>query len=69
MAVAQATYHAEMATRQGDPATITEQHVSNYADKGDDSQTMKALTWQGKNKVEVGTSTVYRLLSSLWFSH
>lgn len=39
------------------PASITTD-ISNYGDRGygDPSQTMKALTWQGKNSVKVGQS-------------
>jgi hypothetical protein len=32
----------------------TKQDVSNYAGVGDPNKTMKALVWQGKQKVEVG---------------
>jgi alcohol dehydrogenase-like protein len=40
-----------------DDSAITQQDVSNYneAGVGDPSQTMKALCWMGKNKVEVGS--------------
>lgn len=33
----------------------TKQDVSNYEGVGDPNETMKALVWQGKQKVEVGT--------------
>lgn len=33
--------------------TITQLDVSNYKSSGDPSHTMKALVWQGKNKVKV----------------
>ncbi len=53
MATARATYAAEMAIGHDDSA-ITRQDVANYGGDTGDSQTMKALVWQGKNKVEVG---------------
>jgi len=53
MAVSQAAYQLEKAVAQDDPAIITQQHVANYSGVGDESQTMKALVWQAKNKVEV----------------
>ena len=36
-----------------DGSSLTEQGVSSYIETGDASHTMKALTWQGKNKVQV----------------
>lgn len=50
----QAAYAAEKAIgHQGD--AITAQDVTEYSgSKGDDGELMKALVWQGKNKVEVG---------------
>ncbi|KFA81965.1 hypothetical protein S40288_04383 [Stachybotrys chartarum IBT 40288] len=48
----QAAYAAEKAIGHDNNA-ITEQDVSNYNKTGDASETMKALTWVGKNKVEV----------------
>lgn len=36
-----------------DDSTITQQDVTNYEGMGDSTQTMKALAWQGKNKVEI----------------
>ena len=56
MAVSQAAAKAEQAIGHGDNAT-TAQDVTNPArDRnayGDTSETMKALAWQGKNKVQV----------------
>lgn len=52
MAVSQAAYAAEKAIgHQGDE--VTAQDIANYSKPGhgDPSATMKALTWQGKNKV------------------
>ncbi|KAK1982991.1 alcohol dehydrogenase GroES-like domain-containing protein [Colletotrichum cereale] len=51
----QAAYAAEQAIgHQGD--AVTAQDVTNYSgDKGDSSELMKALVWQGKNKVEIVT--------------
>ena len=36
-----------------DGSAATQQDVSSYEQTGNASQTMKALTWQGKNSVEV----------------
>jgi len=56
MAMSQAAYKVEQMI--GDGPAATEQNVSNPAlnnnKYGDTSETMKALTWQGKNSVEVG---------------
>ncbi|KAH7313868.1 chaperonin 10-like protein [Stachybotrys elegans] len=52
MATSRAAYAAEKAIGHDDNAII-EQDVSNYSGVGDSSETMKALTWQGKNKVEM----------------
>lgn len=49
----QAAYVAEKAVGHGDNAVI-QQDVSNYDKTGSD-QTMKALVWMGKNKVEMGS--------------
>jgi hypothetical protein len=51
----QAAYAAEKAIGHGDNAII-QQDVSNYAQTGDQSETMKALVWQAKQKVEIGMS-------------
>ncbi|KAK2011654.1 alcohol dehydrogenase GroES-like domain-containing protein [Colletotrichum eremochloae] len=49
----QAAYAAEKAIGHQDDA-ITAQDVSNYdGDKGESGELMKALVWQGKNKVEI----------------
>ncbi|EFQ34091.1 alcohol dehydrogenase GroES-like domain-containing protein [Colletotrichum graminicola] len=55
MAATQAAYAVEQAVGHQDDA-ITAQDVSNYSgDKGDPNELMQALTWQGKNKVEIVT--------------
>lgn len=48
----QAAFQVEKAVGHED-STITQQDVTNYQSTGDSSQTMKALVWQGKNKVEI----------------
>jgi len=53
MAASQAAYGLEKAIGHTDGA-VTQQDVSTYTgDLGKEGTTMKALTWQGKNKVEV----------------
>jgi threonine dehydrogenase-like Zn-dependent dehydrogenase len=52
MATSQAAYGVEKAVGHDDSA-ILQQDVSNYSQTGDSSQTMKALCWMGKGKVEV----------------
>ncbi|TLS21743.1 uncharacterized protein PpBr36_09283 [Pyricularia pennisetigena] len=52
MATAQAVYAAEKAIGHQEGG-ITRQDVSDYTETGDPSQTMKALVWMGKNKVEI----------------
>lgn len=58
MAMSQAAYKAEQALGHNDNS-ITAQDVTNPANDrekyGDSSETMKALCWMGKNKVEVRT--------------
>lgn len=49
---AQAAYHVEQAIGHDDSA-ITRQDVADNKTAGDPSRTMKALVWQGKNKVEI----------------
>lgn len=50
----QAAYAVEQVIGHQDDA-VTAQDVTNYdGDKGDASELMKALVWQGKNKVEIG---------------
>lgn len=51
----QAAYQAEKIIGHGDNS-ITEQDVTSYEQTGDQSQTMKALAWMGKNKVKMGTN-------------
>lgn len=53
MSVTQAAHQAEQAIGHGDNSII-QQDVSSYKDTGDETQTMKALVWQGKGKVEIG---------------
>ena len=59
MAMSQAANLAEKAMGHGDNA-ITEQDVANpardRAKYGDESETMKALAWMGKNDVQVSKS-------------
>ncbi len=57
MATSQAAYGAEKAIGH-DGSAITQQDVATYHDTGDKSHLMKALVWQGKNKVEVGRSNL-----------
>lgn len=54
MATSQAAYAAEKIL--GHEEEYLKQDVSNYRQTGDPNETMKALVWQGKQKVEVGTS-------------
>lgn len=58
----QAAWQAEKAVGHGDNA-VTQQDVTNtnQSQAGDDSESMKALVWQGVNKVEVGRSFVRSL--------
>ena len=56
MAMSQAAFKVEQAVGHGDNAT-TAQDVTNPGNKeawGNSNETMKALAWMGKNKVEVG---------------
>ena len=56
MALSQAAWKAEQALGHGDNTT-TIQDVTNPGNKpewGNPNETMKALAWMGKNKVEVG---------------
>lgn len=48
----QAAFQIEKAVGH-DGSTITQQDVTNYQGVGDDNETMKALVWQAKNKVQV----------------
>ncbi len=53
--MSQAAYQAEKAVGHGDNA-VTAQDVTNPANNpefADNSETMKALAWMGKNKVEM----------------
>lgn len=53
MSVTQAAYQAEKALGHGDNNVI-QQDVTNYQQTGEAGQSMKALVWQGKSKVEIG---------------
>jgi hypothetical protein len=57
MATSQAAYKAEQAIGH-DSNAVTEQDVSSYQLTGDTKETMKALVWMGKNKVEIGMLTL-----------
>jgi len=57
MAVSQAAYKVEQAIGHDDPSIITQQDVANYSNVGEEGGLMKALVWQGKNKVEIGKSS------------
>lgn len=50
--MSQAAYAAEQAV--GHQKEEIKQDVSNYETLGDPNEKMKALVWQGKQKVEVG---------------
>lgn len=51
MSVSQAAHVAEQAIGH-DGSTVTQQDVASYkGETGNPNETMKALTWQGKNKV------------------
>jgi threonine dehydrogenase-like Zn-dependent dehydrogenase len=52
MSVSQAAWQVEKAIGHDDNAII-QQDVSSYKETGDPNQTMKALAWQAKNKVEI----------------
>jgi hypothetical protein len=57
MATSQAAYGLEKAVGHTEGAAILKQDVANYKGVAADpsGETMKALVWQGKNKVEVVT--------------
>lgn len=52
MATSKLAYAVEKVIGHDDSA-VTQQDVSNYNETGDPEHTMKALTWQGKNKVQM----------------
>jgi hypothetical protein len=58
MATTRAANLVEKATKREQAPLTTD--VSNFSqgDYGDSTQQMKALTWQGKNKVKIGKSTI-----------
>lgn len=62
MAASQAAYVVEKAVGHDDNATIP-QDVTNFAKTDPDEETMKALVWQGKNKVEIGTALTATVLA------
>ncbi len=59
MALAQAANIAEKIVGHDDSA-ITQQDVSSFPSGGEDD-TMKALVWMGKNKVEMGRPSLHRI--------
>jgi hypothetical protein len=66
MAMSQAAWKAEQALGHGDN-TNTVQDVTNPGNKpewGNPNETMKALAWMGKNKVEVGKQRIKPPLAS-----
>ena len=56
MATSKTAYKAEQMVGDDDPNIITQQDLANYKGVGDESELMKALVWQAKNSVAVGTS-------------
>lgn len=61
MATSRAAYAAEQAIGH-DGSSIIQQDVASYKETGDLSETMKALTWQGKQKVKVKDMPKPRIL-------
>ncbi|EON99470.1 putative s- glutathione dehydrogenase protein [Phaeoacremonium minimum UCRPA7] len=61
MATSRAAYAAEQAIGH-DGSSIIQQDVASYKETGDPSETMKALTWQGKQKVKVKDMPKPRIL-------
>lgn len=61
MAASQAAYVVEKAVGHDDNAVLA-QDVTNFAKTDPDEETMKALVWQGKNKVEIGTTLTTTVL-------
>lgn len=55
MSASQAAYGVEKAVGHDNNAVLA-QDVSNFKKTGDEGETMKALVWQGKNHVEIGTA-------------
>jgi hypothetical protein len=53
MATSQAAFTVDKAVGKDDNA-ITQQDVANYANVGEPDETMKALVWMGRGKVELG---------------
>lgn len=67
MATSQAAYAAEKIIGHGQENL--KQDISNYNDVGGPNETMKALVWQGKKKVEIGAyiqGPVTTLSGSSW---
>lgn len=52
MSVSQAAHVAEQAIGHSDNSVL-QQDVSSYKETGEANETMKALAWQGKGKVEM----------------
>ena len=55
MSATQAAYQVEKAVGH-DSNSVTQQDVSDYERTGSRDETMKALVWEGKGKVEIGTN-------------
>jgi hypothetical protein len=64
MAVSQAANIVEKVIGHDDNATITTD-VSNYKNEYgmESGPSIKATTWQGKNKVAVGTSAIFKTIT------
>jgi hypothetical protein len=62
----QAAYRLEKAIGH-DTNAIIPQDVSNYEATGEKGTTMKALAWQGKQKVEIGERYIVGLYN--WLRH
>jgi hypothetical protein len=66
MATSQAAYGLEKAVGHGDNSILQQDVASTTGPgQGHSTETMKALTWQGKNKVEVGMCTVIFSVASV----
>jgi hypothetical protein len=61
----QAAYKLEKAIGHDTNATVP-QDVSNYETTGEEGTTMKALSWQGKQKVEISEPCI---VGRDWFRH
>lgn len=63
MATSQLAYAAEKAVGHGEETT--KQDVSNYKGSGGSSESMKALVWQGKKSVTIGSQRASCLLARI----